>query len=99
MRYKLKDHVTDEMLVAIGFEKTPPNFWYQRYEYKPFNNTLNTLMIGVKNRLIEGDCKFWAITDVNDLEEAKKTLENYSNTFKSVIHKLFTLGYLEEVEE
>ena len=98
MKYKLKEHVTDEMLVECGFEKSAPKFWYQRYDYKPFNNTLNTLMIGVENRLIEGDCKFWTITDFQDLEEAKKTLEDYSNTFKTVVNKLLDLNYVEVVE-
>ena len=98
MKYKLKEHVTDEMLVSVGFEKTPPKYWYQRYDYKPFNNTLNTLMIGFENRLIEGDCKFWTITDMEDLENAKETLESYSKIFKSVVDKLLYLGYVEVVE-
>lgn len=34
MKYKLKEHVTDEMLVAVGFYKTP----LQHYRFDVDNN-------------------------------------------------------------
>lgn len=71
MKYKLKEHVTDEMLVTVGFEYgTIANTWLNRKQVNlvwiSIPTKYNTIY-KVRELYGEQECGSMGVCDVNDL--------------------------------
>ena len=94
MKYYLKDHVTDEMLVAVGFHnnldnscllrkyKTPPK------RYRQYKNYVVSINKHFKNiEFIKSGLGIWEFDRITNDEK------------KNYIKDLLDLGYVKELEE
>ena len=85
-QYKLKDHVTDEMLVAAGFEPYYDTTAECVTSYsRPYKNNENMVMVGWDN-----NCS----CDKREID----TAFNYDEVDVNEFQDLIKLGYVEEMK-
>ena len=88
MTYKLKDHVTDEMLVAVGFYPKPDDFMYR------YNNETKTEKRYTRIRPFYKEVVIEVYNKIHCDTKLKYTIGKRERDY---IQDIIDLGYVEEM--